>query len=479
MIESRQESSIPRSPAVRIGFLPFYVDYYESLCPDFPREKSANARRCADYLSTLGEVIWSGDLIRDAAAAAAAGQSLEKENLDCVVVFTSIAVFGQIPWAALQRLACPILIWNAQQIQTVGKDYTMVEIVRNTGQIGSQALANTLMRQGRWFRVVTGYEKSKRTRKELTSFVSVIRAVSAVKRARLLAIGERFPMMTDILLDEADLARHIGATVAHVTNEELAQRYASISEDAVTRARLVLREENRVEELTGDEEERSARLCEAVASLVAERQADAGTLNCHAGVCLRNPRIGITACYSLGIQNARGRPFTCTGDLPTAIAMLLLKRLTGVSMYTEVQVMDEKRRAIVIANSGEGEDGVRRPGCVPRVMGNENFTGVHGRGASFAYPLKPGPATLASFTPSPGSAKPFRMIVAEGEILKESLPAAGGLAGFFRFAHTDLHAGYTRWLEAGPVHHAGTTTGHWAREIAAAAELLNLECVQI
>ena len=47
-------------------------------------------------------------------------------------------------------------------------------------------------------------------------------------------------------------------------------------------------------------------------------------------------------------------PPLTVGDLPTALGMLILKRLTGVSMYTEVQVMDERRRALVIANSGEG-----------------------------------------------------------------------------------------------------------------------------
>jgi L-arabinose isomerase len=468
----------PSSP-VRIGFLPFYVDYYEGICPDFPREKAENAKRCACLLSAFGEVIWDGELVRDISAARAAGRKLAKENVDCIVIFTSIAVFGQIPWTAIQSLTCPVLIWNAQQIRSVGKGYTMLEIVRNTGQIGSQALANTLMREGRWFRVVTGWEKSRRTALELERFIGVIRAVAAVKRGRLLAVGERFPMMSDILLDENDLARHLGTRVVNITNQELARRYESVSNHRVKGACSRLRQENQVKDLKEDEMRRSARLSEALESLVTEHGADGGTVNCHAGVCLRNPGIGLTACYSLGVQNKLGRPFTCTGDLPTALAMLVLKNLSGVSMYTEVQVMDEKRGAIVIANSGEGEDGIRRAGCQSNVMGNKNFKGVHGWGASFAYPLKPGPATIVSFTPSPKQAKPYQLIVAEGEILKERLPDAGGLAGFFRFAHADLHEGYTRWLEAGPVHHAGTTTGHWARELAAAAELLNVGFVKI
>lgn len=464
---------------MRIAFLPFYVDYYEAICPDFPREKAAAAKRCADVLAARGDLLWDGSLIRNVEAATAAGKKLSGEKLDCVVVFTSIAVFGAIPWAALQPIQAPILIWNAQAIPSVGKAYTMVEIVRNTGQIGTQALANTLLREGRWFRVVAGYEKSSRTAKDLDSFFGIIRAVSAVKNARLLAVGESFPMMTDIAMDEDEVARHIGARVTHVSNAELTRRYESIPGDEVNRAAQQMRVSNQVKELTEDEVLRSSRLCQSLHSFVTEHRADAGTLNCHMGVCLRNPAIGITACYSLGVQNSLGRPFTCTGDLPTALGMLLLKKLTGIAMYTEVQVMDEKRRAIVIANSGEGEDAIRRAGSKSQVRGNTNFNGAHGRGASFAYPLKPGPATVISFTPSPKSAKPFRLIVAEGMILKEPLPDAGALAGFFRFAHTDLHDGYTRWLEAGAVHHAATATGHWAHELAAAAELLNIECVRI
>ncbi len=482
--------------ALRIGYLPFYVDYYEGICPDFPREKAAAARRCAEALSKHGEVIWNGELIRDVAGAEAAGRRLAGEKPDCVVVFTSIAVFGGIPWAALQHLNAPILIWNAQAIQTVGRGYTMVEIVRNTGQIGTQALANTLLREGQWFRVVTGYEKSARTMTELEIFFRIIRAVFAVKRARLLAIGESFPMMTDILIDEDALRRHIGATIVHVGNEDLTERYSSggchpeRSEGSLLNVgKEILRcaqndkqgmttPKVRIADLTPDEAARSARLSAAVNSLIEEHHADGGTLNCH-GTCLRNPEIGITACYSLGVQNSLGRPFPCTGGLPTAVAMLLLKKLTGVSMYTEVQVMDEKRRAIVIANSGEGEDGIRRAGCKSLVRGNTNFKGVHGRGASFAYPLQPGPATIVSFTPSPRDTKRFRLIVAEGEILKEPLPDAGALAGFFRFKNSDLHTAYTQWLEAGAVHHAATAPGHWASSLRMAAELLKIEYVEI
>jgi L-arabinose isomerase len=351
--------------------------------------------------------------------------------------------------------------------------------VRNTSQIGTQALANTLLREGRWFRVVSAYQRNKRTDAELDRFFATIRAAGAMRSARLLAVGDGFPMMTDIEIDEHELSGTLGAQVTHIGREVLDARYAAIPDSQVDAHVAEMKKRYRVAEINPDELSRSARLCEAVASIVDEHHADAGTVNCHGANCLRNPNIGITACYSLGVQNAMGRPFTCTGDLPTALAMLLLKRLTGVSMYTEVQVLDGSRRASGIANSGDGEDGVRDPRAKSSIIGNANFRGGHGRGASFAYPLRPGPATLLSLTPTPKGSRAYRLIVAEGAILRDRIPDAGALAGFFRFKDVDLHTGYRRWLEAGAVHHAGTTTGHWAREIKDVGELLDMEVITV
>ena len=43
---------------IRIGYLPFYVGYYEGICPEFPTEKLAVAERCAAALKQFGEVVW-------------------------------------------------------------------------------------------------------------------------------------------------------------------------------------------------------------------------------------------------------------------------------------------------------------------------------------------------------------------------------------------------------------------------------------
>ncbi len=464
--------------SIRIGYLPFYVDYYEAVCPDFPVEKKSDCERLAGLLGRFGEVVWDGRMIRDQKQAAEAGRFCTEQAVDCVVIYTSIAVFSAIPLAALCEVERPLLLCNVQQIETIAGDYAAKDMLRHTGQVGIQALANTLLRKGRDFRVVTGHEKEARLHAEIGAFLKLVRVSRNMRTARLLAIGDPFPAMLDVLIDERSLKEDLGIEVTHVDMDQLTQEFSSVPVERVTARIATIRKEHPVRSIEETEIRRSAQLAEAVESLVQQHGGiDAGSLNCH-GTCLRNPVIGVAACYALGDQTARGRPFSCTGDLPTAVAMLLLKDLTGVSLYTEIQVMDEQRDALLLANSGEGDPGICRRGADCSLRGNSNFKGVEGHGLSYHFPLQNGPATVVSFTPTPSGPNPFRLIVAEGWILEET-PKSESLTGYFRFQTSPQAQAYTCWLEAGPVHHAATTTGHWARDLETLAGWLNLEFVKI
>jgi L-arabinose isomerase len=230
-------------------------------------------------------------------------------------------------------------------------------------------------------------------------------------------------------------------------------------------------------DFTGEELLRSARIWLAVKSLLGGQRPACASINSHGANCLRNPEIGVTATYAISRLHAMGIPCSEVGDIPTALALRLLSELAGDALYTEVQVLDEVRGAIVLANSGEAADGLRAPGSPVRLAGNANFRGLHGRGASFAYPIAPGPATVVSLTPVGENG--FRLVAMEGEILGEPLPDTGAITGFFRFSHTTSHDGYRRWIEAGPVHHAATACGHQTGRLCSLACLMGWEIVTI
>jgi len=464
------------SRPLRIGFLPFYVDYYEALSPDFGPRKREEIRRAREMLSAFGEVVGSEMPLSDAGAAAEAGRRLRAADVDCVVALCVIAVFSEISDAAIREIDAPLLLWHCQQISTVDSEYSMVEIVRNTGQIGVQALANVLARRGRRFRALCASHASAACQEGLSAFFTIARAIRAVRGTTVLQIGDPFPQMSDVLLSAAHRTA-LGMKVQEKSAKELTEAFCAISGQAVEAEVAQMRTTWVVGDITADEIERSALLWLAVKEFADAVRPGCATINSHGENCLRNPEIGLTATYAISRLHAADIPCSEVGDIPTALALALLREVAGDALYTEVQVLDEARGAIVLANSGEAAEGLRRTGSPATLAGNSNFRGLHGRGASFAYPLADGPATVVSLTPIGDDS--FHLIAMEGEILAETLPDTGAITGFFRPSHAGLHEAYRRWVEAGCVHHAATCLQHVSTTLESLAHLLGWRFTKI
>ncbi len=461
---------------LRIGFLPFYVDYYESLSPDFGPGKREEIRRCRAMLATHGEVVGPDGPICDVEMARAAGRELRESGVDCIVALCVIAVFAEISDAALDGLDQPLLLWHCQDIETVDSGYSMVEIVRNTGQIGVQALANVLARRGRPFRALCASRHSTATPDGLITFFTLARACQAVRNIRVLQIGEIFPGMADVLISDYHRCA-LGIDVRPHDADALTRAYLDAPQSEIDAELDFMKSTWTLAEITDDELARSARLWVAIRGIAKTVKPDCATINSHGMNCLRNPEIGLTATYAISRLQASGVPCSEVGDIPTVLAMAAARELSGDALYTEVQVLDEGRNAIVLANSGESAESLCRAGEAIRLVGNSNFRGLHGRGASFAYPLAAGPVTVVSL--SPVGECDFRLIVMEGEILSEPLPDTGAITGFFRPSHLPLHQAYRAWVEAGAVHHAATASGHLATSFQDLARLLRWQITTI
>lgn len=461
---------------LRIGFLPFYVDYYESLSPDFGSGKREEIRRCRAMLAAYGEVLGPEGPICDVAMARAAGEALRERGVDCIVALCVIAVFAEISEAALEGLDQPLLLWHCQDIATVDAEYSMVEIVRNTGQIGVQALANVLARRERPFRALCASRHSVATPEGLADFFHLASASRAVRHIRVLQIGEIFPGMADVLMSE-DHRLALGIDVRSHDAAALTRAYLEAPQPEVDAELAFMKSTWPLAEITEDELERSARLWVTIRGIAEREQPDCATINSHGNNCLRNPEIGLTATYAISRLQASGVPCSEVGDIPTVLAMAVVGALSGDALYTEVQVLDEVRHAIVLANSGESAESLGRAEATIRLAGNSNFRGLHGRGASFAYPLAEGPVSVVSL--SPVGQNGFRLIVMEGEILPEPLPDTGAITGFFRPSHLPLHQAYRAWVEAGAVHHAATARGHLGASLQDLAGLLRWQITTI
>ncbi len=455
----------------RIGLLAPFVPFYEKITP-LRAEKEQFAAWLGELLGSELEVT-GGGLVDSEAAARAASESFLKAEVDAVIVAPTLAVFGALPWAALESLprALPIAIWLLPPLRAVPADYDIRALIRNSGALGAMALANTLARAGRIFRVFDHQPQAGALPEAIRSFTLASRAAAELRRARLGLIGSVFQQMTDVLMDAEGWTRATGGEVLPVSSSDFAQACLAVSDDELNEAIEEIRSQHSIDEISEDELRRSLRISLALDEIVRRLNLNGGAFNCHGENCLQNPALGVTGCYAVSRQTSEGRPFSCTGDLPTAVALLIAKNLAGAAIYGELDMVDEERNLVLLANGGEG-DAVFSTEPMS-VFGNENFIGLSGRGASVSVNVPEGTATLLSFTPLDN--QEYRLIIAEGLLDPNVRTALKGFHAGFRFAGKSARRGFRDWCEAGATHHLAVAPGRQAGAIKLIAEIFDWE----
>jgi L-fucose isomerase-like protein len=455
----------------RIGLLVPYVSFYEKITP-LRAEKELFAAQLGELLGGACEVIGEG-LVDSERAARAAGEAFLKAEVDAVIVAPTLAVFGALPWAALEVLPpeLPIAIWHLAPLRTVPVDYEIRALIRNSAALGAMALGNTLARRGRVFRVFDDRPQSGALPETIRSFLFASRAASGLRCARLGLIGSVFPQMTDILIETGELTRATGAEVIAISPDELTRACLAVSHSKLEEEVGRIKMQHPVDGISDDELRCSLRVSLALDGLVELLGLNGGAFNCHGENCLQNPALGVTGCYAVSKQTSEGRPFSCTGDLPTAVALFIARQLAGATIYGELEMVDEDRDCVLLANGGEGDAAFSTEPM--KIFGNENFAGLQGRGASVSVTVPEGATTLLSFTPL--DSRGYRLIVAEGALDPSVRTALKGFHTGFRFAGKGARRGFRDWLEAGATHHLAVAPGRQASSIKLIGEIFHWE----
>ena len=230
----------------------------------------------------------------------------------------------------------------------------------------------------------------------------------------------------------------------------------------------------------GESLDRSLRAALALEAVVDDHGLDGGAFNCHVPQFRFGEPIGIAPCWGLGRLTSGGRPFTCTGDILTAVAMLTTKRLGGAAVYHEIEAIDYATGEVVIANSGEHDLAWLAPGERPRLRRNGWFCGkdphcgvcavVRARsGAGDAGRVHAAP-TLAGRLPLCRRARRAdRAAVPRDRHRQRRIPVRGRTG----------RGGLGALGGAGVNHHSSATPGDLAADVVAVAGHLGIEAVVV
>lgn len=517
----------PAAPArPRVALLSPYWSFFEPNVPfDLRADRRALADAVADELDGI-EVV-ARELVDGREAGAEAAARVAAGGAEALVVVQSMAVPPAYALAALDALPdLPLVVFLAHRRDGLGDAFGHADITTDGATVGGPQLTNVLHRRGRAHALVVGRLHDPACVAELRTEVRAAAVAGRLRGARIARVGrpidgydcvdcddDALLAATGIVLvpvapgevrdaylaagggaDEAGASAaggalagtdaHAGASAAGAGGDGDAGAAASAAAGALAAIDAEVRAGWRL--APGVEEDecllRSVRFAAALERLDADLGLAAGAMNCHVPEIRFGEEPGITPCFALGRETSRGIPWSCAGDVVTAVAMLTTKLLGGAALYHEIEALDYDTGEALIANSGEHDLAWRDPEQPAELRRNVWWDEADPRcGACACFGPAAGPATLVAFTPHPAEPSGFRYVIAEGELTARSFPQTGTANGAFRFGDGSepVAQAWKRWAQAGANHHSSATPGHLGDAVAAVAAQLGVGAVRV
>lgn len=476
---------LPRAgtPAPRVGLLLPYWSFFEASAGgiDLRSDREGVSQRIAGRLTDLGFDVVCTSMVDSESVARSAADRFRDQDAEAVLALFTMAVPPSYSLAALDDvIVLPLVIWTVQI--AVRDGLSMSDIVVDGGTVGTAMLTNMLARTGRPFGLVFGPEDDAAIVDEVRDNLNAATLAHRLRKARIGRIGHPVPGYLCVDADDSLLEQALGVTIARLSPGDLQRRYRSTDASATSELAKEVRSTFEFTDGVGARGSLSdsLRLAQALRELDEEFELDAGTLNCHVPELRYADDPGITPCFALGHETTRGVPWSCTGDVLTAIAMLVAKHLSGAAFYHEIESIDRDTGECMLANSGEHDLAWCDEDETPLLRPNPWFRNDSRCGTCAWFPLRAGPATLVAFTPVAGEPSGFRFIAAEGYITERRVSASPTVGGAFRFSGDgDSTAAWRQWARAGANHHDALAAGHIAGQVAALTGYLGVGFVRV
>jgi L-arabinose isomerase len=413
----------------------------------------------------------------------AVGRRFVDLDVEVVLVLQTMAVPAAWTMAAIEALpGSPVVVWALHETGLVEGGFDHGSITTQGATVGAPMLANLLSRADRPFELVLARRSDADGRRRVCTALRLAGVARRIARSRLGRIGRPLDGYAHVDVDDAALRSATGIELVAVDPDEVVDAFRAVVDSDVRALEIDVRRDWTIvgDVVEGEALERSLRAALALEVVVDAHRLDGGAFNCHVPQFRFGEPIGIAPCWALGRLTSAGRPFTCTGDIVTAVAMLTTKRLGGAAVYHEIEAIDYATGEVVIANSGEHDLAWLAEGERPRIQRNGWFCGKDPHcGVCAAFEPAPGPATLVGFTPHPRSRGGFRYVVARGELTSRRFPETGTVNGAFRFADGPVEAAWGRWASAGVNHHSSATPGDLSADVVAVAGHLGIDAVVV
>ena len=450
-----------------------YLPQFPQLVPNFEAQYE-------DFKKTIPDTvdIVDGGMVTTKEQAMAAGDKFRAADVDLVFLqlLTYATSYNVLP--AIRDLDVPVVCINVQK--KLAPDYANTDIpiwlgdLYACGAVG-EAVAD-LERAGKRHAVITGVVEGgdPEVAAQIEDWCKAAQVRRRFRQTNIAQIGRPYPGMMDLYIDETNLYNRMGLYTKQFDWEDM----WAIADDITDTEAIKAKAQDIIDTFeveggaTADDEDILDMAKHVLAFEQWAKDEDLSMIASHyagkaQGVAGKLDSMLIPA-FSMLIK--QGTACAVEGDMKVAMAMSILKTISGMGQLSEMYSIDFNEDICIIGHSGSGDADISQA-KKPTMKIVPVFHGKTGGGYLTQFYPPVGDVTYLGITQDKDGH--FKFVVAEG--VNEPGP-------IFTFGDTNMRTRFTcgarefcnRWSEAGPTHHMAAATGRHIDTILKVAKIFDV-----
>ena len=389
-----------------------YLPQFPSLVPEFESQYAAFKKTIPDTVEII-----DGGMVTTKEQAMEAGNKFRAADVDLVFLqmLTYATSYNMLP--AVRDLDVPVVLVNVQKLKALDYDHTDIASWLGEGYacgaVG-EAVAD-LERAGKRHAVITGVVEGgdPGVQAEIEDWCKAAQVRRRFRDTNIAQIGRPYAGMMDLYIDETNLYNRMFLYTKQFDWEKMWAIADDITDEDAIRAKA---------------------------------QEILDTFEIEGGGTIET-----------------------VGDMKVAMAMSILKTISGTGQLSEMYSIDFNDDICIIGHSGSGDADISDKKPTMKIV--KVFHGKTGGGYLTQFYPYTGPVTYLAITQDADGH--FRFVVAEGVNEEGKILSFGDTNMRTRFT-CGAREFVNRWSEAGPTHHMAAATGRHIDTILKVAKIFNV-----
>ncbi|MBQ8089003.1 MAG: arabinose isomerase [Clostridia bacterium] len=447
-----------------------YLPQFPSLVSEFQGQYEEFKRLIPDTVELV-----DGGIVTTKELAMSAGDQFRAADVDLVILqlLTYATSYNMLP--AVRDLDVPVVLVNLQKKKA--PDYAHTDTATWLGELYACGAVGEMVadleRAGKRHAVITGVREGGDPQAE-AEIADWCRAAQVRRRFRdtnLAQIGRPYPGMMDLYIDETNLYHRMFLYTKQFDWEKLWAIADDIDDDAAIHAKAQDILDTFEIEGGGTVEKvwEMAKYVVAFEQWVKDEQIALVASHYDGFAQGKAGKLDSMLIPAFSMLIKQGVACAVEGDIKVAMAMSILKTISGTGQLSEMYSIDFNEDICIIGHSGSGDADISAVKPTMKIV--DVFHGKTGGGYLTQFYPHLGPVTYLGITQDMNGR--FKFVVAEG--VNEEGP-------IFTFGDTNMRTRFTcgarefcnRWSEAGPTHHMAAASGRHIDTILKIAKIFNV-----